>query len=182
MVEIVEKKLIQLSNMLVVTVPKDFCKRYFLGKGATVNLVKMRDAFMVVDKSTDFNAEAIKADLDEAQKNWDEKEDRKQQKWFNHLSPEEQTKIMQSYEETDKVLIGEGFDENDPSVINLDSIDIARARAREGTGKHLPTAIVTRNGKVDKEWLKTLPPERIADLQNFYTEMLEVIKEVETGK
>jgi antitoxin component of MazEF toxin-antitoxin module len=49
---------------------------------------------------------------------------------------------------------------------------------REG----LLTGLVMRKGKIDKEWLKTLSPEKLADLRKFWTEMLEQTKDVATQK
>jgi hypothetical protein len=117
MVKIAKRKLIQLANTLVITIPnKEFIEKFRLKKGDVVDLVIMDNAILIVDRSTDLNADEIKADLDLAQEKWDEKEDREQVKWFNKHSPEEQAKIRKNWEETKENLTGK-FDEKGSELL-----------------------------------------------------------------
>jgi len=199
MVQIVEKKLIQLSKALCITLPQDWLRRFFLTKGGIVNLIVTDEAIVIVDTSTSFNAESIKVELDEAQKQWIKKEERKEQEWFNKLSPKEQIQVKKNWEETEKAWKtleeGNGIHLDSPNWIvrprepcdpetmkewEILHPDLAKKeaekaieRVRNGTPKQV---LAAKNGKVDKEWLKTLSPEKIANLRKFWTEMLETTK------
>lgn len=97
-VRIEEKKLIQLSNTLVVTVPnKDFVEKSHIKKGDFVKTIIMNKAFMVIDRNTDFNSDKIKAELDEAQRQCEEKEKRDQFAWIDRLSIREQNEIKEPF-------------------------------------------------------------------------------------
>jgi len=104
LVEIVEKKLIQLSNTLVVTMPnKEFIQKWNLKKGDVVNMIYMKNVLLIADKNIDFNSDEIKAELDEAQENWNRKEKEDQFAWITRLSQKEQNEIKEPYEATEKL-------------------------------------------------------------------------------
>jgi hypothetical protein len=175
MVQIVERKLIQHSGALCISINQDWLKRFRLHKGDTVDLLLMKDAILIVDRTTDFNADNIKAELDLAQKIWIEKEDREMIRWFNKLSVEEQAKVRKNWEEF-KLEKGEG------EIIHWDS-PYWNKKPREPCDPEtlklwaeLHPNLVT---KPDKEWLKKLKPAEIADLRKFWTEMLAATKDIE---
>ena len=72
----------------------------------------MEDAILIVDRSTDFNTESIKTELDEAQKQWDAEVDRKETLLLNRLSPEEKAAVTKMREQTTKDLKGK-FNDKD---------------------------------------------------------------------
>jgi antitoxin component of MazEF toxin-antitoxin module len=104
--EIETKKLQKVGDSIAVILPTRWLRRFCLSKGKEVDLVMMNDAILIIDRSTDFNSKSIKAELDLAQKNWDEKADRKEARLLNKLSPEEQAAVRKMREQTTKDLKG----------------------------------------------------------------------------
>ena len=87
-------------------------RKFSLSYGKEVDLVVMEDAILIVDRSTDFNTESIKTELDEAQKQWDAEVDRKETLLLNRLSPEEKAAVTKMREQTTKDLKGK-FNDKD---------------------------------------------------------------------
>jgi hypothetical protein len=89
-----------------------------LKQGDAVDIVIMNSGLMIVDQSTDFNSDEIKAELDLAQKLLDEKEKREQFAWIKKLSPEERAEIKESWEATEKAM--KELEEGKGEIYHLD--------------------------------------------------------------
>jgi hypothetical protein len=113
MVIIETKKIQQIGNSNGIVIPEKWlhARRRFLNKGDVLDLVILEDAIVIVDRGTDFDDPHIIGGLKEAQRMWNVKEDSKQLRCLNKLSPEEQEKIRKSWKETEADLTGK-FDDS----------------------------------------------------------------------
>jgi hypothetical protein len=193
------KKLIQLANTLVVTIPnKDFIEKFHLRKGDVVDMLVTDDMVLIKVRDIEFNADILKDELELAEVTLELKAKSEDLRIIKKLSPEERAEVRKNSRElTEDVELSGNVvhldspywkqkprEPCDPATLKLweklhpeeakKEADEAIERVRAGTPKQ---CIVVKNGEVDKEWLKTLSPEKIADLRKFWTELLEVTKE-----
>ncbi len=98
MINIETKRLQKVGDSIAVILPNKWLREFYLEKGDLVDLVVMKGAIVVIDRSADFKEDNIKAELETAQRLWDEKEDRQHTRWLNALTPEERVQLRKNWE------------------------------------------------------------------------------------
>jgi antitoxin component of MazEF toxin-antitoxin module len=93
MIRLSERNLIGLANVLCVTLPQDWVRRFKLIKGDKVQMLITDNALVIFDGKQDFEVKELTREINDAIEAWKEEEEQKTTEWMQ-LTPEEKSKIL----------------------------------------------------------------------------------------
>jgi hypothetical protein len=95
------RKLILLNNILVVTLPSDWTRRFKLIKGDSVDMLITENALVLFDGRQDFEVKELQQEIDEALYEWEKEKEETELEWMR-LTPEEKAEVLRLRAELEK--------------------------------------------------------------------------------
>ena len=178
-----KKKLIQLANTLVVTIPnKEFLEKFHLKKGDVVDMIMTDDVILIKDQSVDVSADIIKDELELVEVTLELKAKSDDLRLLKTLTPAERAESMKTRRE----LAGEA--ELSGDIVHMDSpywnqkprepCDPETLKLWAKLHPDLAKKEAEKASKVDnKEWLLKMTPEERTKLRKYWAEMLKFSQE-----